>query len=372
MSDAGGAGRAVLRGARRVVLKIGSRLLAEDTEGRVRALAADIAALHARGLRCVLVSLGAIALGMERLGWRERPRSIPLLQASAAVGQGRLMHNYDRAFASHGLAVGQVLLTHEDLSDRARFLNARRALGALFDHGAVPIINENDTVATAEIKLGDNDQLAALTVNLVEADALLLLTDVAGLLDGQGNVVVEVKDIDAEAAPLAGASRSDGVGSGGMSSKVRAAKIAGRFGVPTVVAPGREPRAPVRVLGGEPLGTLFLPTPRAQAIGSRKHWIAYAQKPSAAVVVDEGARRALVEAKRSLLPSGIREVRGRFGLGEAVSILDAGGAEFARGLAGYASEEVERIRGRKSSEIEELLGWKGCDEVIHRDDLVIL
>jgi len=364
--------RKALAAARRVVIKIGSRLLAEDPPARVAALAAEVAQLRGRGIACVLVSSGAIALGLSRLGRTERPHAIPLLQATAAVGQGHLMQHYDRAFAEHGLAAGQVLLTHQDLADRSRFLNARHALGALLAMGAVPVINENDTVAVEEIKFGDNDQLAALVTNLVEADALIILTDVAGLLDGAGQVVSEVTDVDQQAAPLAGRTEAGGIGSGGMASKVRAARAAARFGVPTVVAPGREPSPVARVLFGEPLGTLFLPTPRAQALGSRKHWIAYALKPAGALVVDEGARRALVESKRSLLPSGVREVRGRFELGEAVSVVGPDGSEFARGLCGYSADEVERIRGKKTADIEAVLGYKYFDEVIHRDDLVIL
>jgi glutamate 5-kinase len=364
--------RRQLAAARRAVVKIGSRLLSEGAEARVVELVAEIAALRARGVECVLVSSGAIALGMSRLELEERPRAIPLLQATAAVGQGHLMQHYDRAFAQHGLAAGQVLLTHDDLADRARFLNARHALGGLLGYGAVPVINENDTVAVEEIKFGDNDQLAALTTNLVEAEALVILTDVAGLLDAQGQVVPEVTDIDGQAVPLAGGATSGGVGRGGMASKVQAARVAGRFGVPTVVAPGREPRVLERVLSGEPIGTLFQPTARAERLGSRKHWIAYALKPAGSLQVDEGARRALVEGKRSLLPSGIRAVNGRFGLGEAVSVLDPEGAEFARGLAGYSADEIERIRGRKTADIEAILGYKYFDEVIHRDDLVVL
>jgi glutamate 5-kinase len=356
---------------KRIVVKIGSRLLAEDAEARVRNLVAQIAAQRARGISCVLVSSGAIALGVRRLGLGERPHAIPHLQATAAVGQGHLMHYYDRAFAEHGLAAGQVLLTHDDLSDRARFLNARHALLGLLEYGAIPVINENDTVAVEEIKFGDNDELAALVTNLVEAELLVILTDVGGLLDANGSVIPEVTDIDSQAAPVAGGSQS-GVGRGGMASKVKAARVAAKFGCATVVASGREPEVLRRVLGGEPLGTVFVPTPRAQALGSRKHWIAYALKPAGTLVVDDGARKALVENKRSLLPSGVREVKGRFGLGDAVSVATLDGKEFARGLCGYSAEEVEKIRGRRTTDIESVLGYKYFDEVIHRDDLVIL
>jgi glutamate 5-kinase len=364
-------GRAVLSAARRVVVKIGSRLLAEDPVGRISALAAEAATLRDRKIRCVIVSSGAIALGMKRLQLESRPTTMPQLQAAAAIGQGHLMQHYDRAFAEHGLAVGQMLLTHDDFGDRGRFLTARHTLGALVDYGAVPIINENDTVAIEEIKFGDNDQLAALVTNLVEAEALIILTDVAGLLDRSGALIPEVDDPDAF-TKLAGGSEKGGVGTGGMASKLAAAKIARRFGTTTVIVSGREPNAIARVMAGEALGTLFKPSPQAQALGSRKHWIAYALKPMGSIVVDDGARRALVDNHRSLLPSGIQLVRGVFGPGALVSVVGSDGAEFARGLVGYSADEIERIRGRKAREIATVLGYRYVDEVIHRDDLVIL
>jgi glutamate 5-kinase len=363
--------RAALTAARRVVVKIGSRLLAENADGRVHALVDDVVAAHKRGVRCVLVSSGAIALGVGRLGLGERPTTIPHLQAIAAVGQGHLMQHYDRAFAAHGMAAGQVLLTHQDLGERENFLNARHALAALLEYGAVPIINENDAVSVEEIKSGDNDQLSGLVTNLVEAEALVILTDVAGLLDKNSAVVPEITDIDGQAVPLV-TSATSGVGRGGMSSKLHAARVAARFGVPTVVAPGREPQVLTRVLAGEVLGTLFVPPPRTQALGARKHWIAYALKSAGTLVVDDGARRALIEGKRSLLPSGIREVRGTFGVGDAVGVVGSDDREFARGLAGYSAADLTRIAGRKTADIASVLGYKYYDEVIHRDDLVIL
>jgi glutamate 5-kinase len=374
VSAAGEDPRGALARARRVVIKVGSRLISEDPAGRTAAIAAEIAGLRRDlELECVVVSSGAIALGRQILDMHERPHELPRLQAVAAIGQGRLLQTWERAFAAHHLAVGQVLLTHDDVSDRSRFLSARHALFALLELGAVPVINENDTVATDEIKFGDNDRLAALVCNLVGADALVMLTDVDGLHDAHpregGHRIPLVRNVDREAVPVAGGT-SGGTGSGGMASKVQAAKIAGRSGVVTVVAPGRYADVVTRVLAGDDLGTLFLPS--EERLASRKHWIAFAVRPSGAVVVDAGARAALVERRKSLLPSGVREVRGRFAAGDPVSVLAEDGSEFARGLTAYTSDEVERIRGKRSGEIELILGYKNLDEIIHRDDLVIL
>ncbi|MBI4511463.1 MAG: glutamate 5-kinase [Deltaproteobacteria bacterium] len=361
--------------ARRVVVKIGSRLLRESPVGRPAAIADEIAALRKeRGLEATVVSSGAIALGMRVMGLAKRPDELPRLQATAAVGQGQLMQNWERAFGAHGIPVGQVLLTHDDVAERERFLSARHALRALHEFGAVPIINENDTVAVEEIKFGDNDRLAALACNLVSADALILLTDVDGLHDADpragGKRIPLVVDIDREAFPVAGGAAQGGVGTGGMASKVQAAKIAARSGVPTVVAPGGKPGVVREILEGGDLGTLFVPT--SAKLASRKHWIAFAQRPSGAVIVDEGARKALAEHGKSLLPSGIIEVRGSFSMGEAISVVGGDGVEFARGLARYGSDEIDRIRGKRSTDIEQVLGYKYLDEVIHRDDLVLL
>jgi glutamate 5-kinase len=329
-------------------------------------------------VQAVIVTSGAIALGVARLNLSERPKTMPGLQAAAAVGQGRLIHVYERALAAHGLACGQVLLTHDDVRDRRRYLNARHALVELMRMGAVPVINENDTVSVDEIKFGDNDRLAALVTSIVEADALVILTDVAGLYDGdpaQGaKLIPEVRDIDAEARPIAGSTRAGGVGTGGMASKVEAARVAGKFGVITVVASGRLPRPVSTILDpgreGAPEGTVFWP--QVSRLQSRKHWIAYALRPAGALVVDAGAKRALVEGKKSLLPSGVKAVRGRFGTGESVSVVDDGGQEFARGLCGFDSDEMEQIAGKRSGELEPILGYRTVEEAIHRDDLVLL
>jgi glutamate 5-kinase len=360
--------------ARRVVVKIGSRLLAESPAGRPAAIADQIAALRARDVEVLIVSSGAIALGVRRLRLPGRPHELPALQAAAAVGQSRLMQHWEHAFAVHDLAIGQVLVTHDDLGDRRRFLSARLTLRALLDHGVVPIINENDTVATEEIKFGDNDQLAALVVNLIGADALVILTDVEGVRDAAGVRIPIVHDIDREAAPVATGS-TGGVGSGGMASKVGAARIVTRTGVPAVVAPGREPDVLPRVLAGADLGTLFVPG--AGVLSARKHWIAYGAKPAGRLLIDEGAARALREHGKSLLPAGVLAVEGEFDLGDTVGVVAAGasgtaGVEIARGLTAYPAADLRKISGLQSAAIEATLGYKGIDEAIHRDDLVIL
>ena len=365
--------RSELAAARRVVVKIGSRLLAEDVDKMVGVLAGEARVLADRGVQTVIVTSGAIALGVRRLGLAERPRTMPGLQAAAAVGQGRLIHVYERALEAHGLNSGQVLLTHDDVRDRRRYLNARHALGELLRLGAVPVINENDTVSVDEIKFGDNDQLAALVTSLVEPDALVILTDVDGLHDGNpaegARLLSEVHDIDREARPVAGGSAS-GVGTGGMASKVEAARVAGRFGVVTLVASGRRDRPVSSLLDGADAGTVFWPS--VTRLQSRKHWIAYALKPAGTLVVDAGARRALEQGGKSLLPSGIRRVDGHFGAGEPVRVADESGAEFARGLCAFDSAEIEKIAGKRSADVEALLGYRAVEEVIHRDDLVLL
>jgi glutamate 5-kinase len=365
--------RADLKTAERVIIKIGSRLLAEDTDARVGALAAESKLLRDRGVDVVIVTSGAIALGWRRLGYAEKPRHIPELQAAAAVGQGHLIHAWQRALAAHGLAAGQVLLTHDDVRNRRRYLNARLAFAELLRAGAVPVVNENDTVSVDEIKFGDNDRLAALCTSLVAADALVILTDVAGLYDGDpaagARLIPEVHDIDRQAVAVAGGS-SSGFGTGGMASKVQAANIAGRFGVVTVVASGRRDRPVSTILDGSDDGTVFWPS--VSRLQSRKHWIAYALKPTGTVVVDAGARRALVDGGKSLLPSGVRRVDGKFGSGDPVRVVDDSGTEFARGLCAFDADEVERIAGKRSSEIAGILGYAAVEEVIHRDDLVLL
>ena len=360
--------RESLTSARRVVVKIGSRLLAEAPASLPARLADQIVEVRRRGVECVVVSSGAIALGMRRLGLAQRPTELPALQAAAAVGQSRLMQHWEHAFAAHEVEIGQVLVTHDDLGDRRRFLSARLTLRALLDHGVVPIINENDTVASEEIKLGDNDQLSALVCNLVSADALVMLTDVEGVRDAAGVRIPIVRDIDREAVPVAGGSTS-GVVSGGMASKVGSARMVTRAGAAAVVAPGRESDVVIRVLAGADVGTLFV---ASSGMSARKHWIAYGPRPAGRLAVDDGAVAALRDKLASLLPAGILAVHGEFELGDTVSITTRDGAEFARGLAAYPASDLRKIRGLQSAAIEATLGYKSIDEAIHRDDLVIL
>lgn len=364
---------------RRVVIKVGSRVLT-DENGELdydvlRQICADIAGLRKQGVEVVLVSSGAVAAGRSALGMTERPRTIPQKQAAAAVGQTRLMRAYEEAFAPFKLVVGQILLTADDLASRQRFLNARATLDALLGAGAVPVINENDTVAVDEIKFGDNDNLSALVTNLAEAGLLLILTDIEGFYsadprtDPGARLVPLVRGVTREIERAAGGSGSS-VGTGGMATKVAAAKKAGKNGVPTIMACGKRAGVIASAVAGDEIGTLFLPG--GEGLNRRKHWIAYTLRPSGRLVVDAGARRALLEKGTSLLPSGVTAVEGRFERGSCVRICDMEGREIARGLADYGSEEISRLAGHKSCEIEALLGYRYGDELVHRDNLVLM
>ena len=361
--------RAAMGKARRIVVKIGSRsLIGDRAHERLRDLAEEIARQRRADRQVVVVSSGAIALGVERLGLDGRPRSIARLQAAASAGQSRLMQAYDQAFAAHDIPVAQVLLTHADMADRDRYLNARAAIDALLELDAVPVINENDAVAVEEIRFGDNDQLAAMVATLVGADVLILLTDVEGLLDGAGERVGLVTDVSA-ARSLVRAGPSD-VGTGGMASKLDAAHRATRRGVSVVIASAVATGVIGATLSGEDVGTLCLPA--GVGLASRKHWIAYTLKPAGAIIVDPGAAAALSAGKKSLLPAGVVGIRGGFGVGDAVTIVDSEGTELARGLARYGFEDVARLAGAKTHEIEDRLGHNGGDEIVHRDDMVVL
>ena len=363
---------------RRLVVKVGTGLVTEPGAGasptRIGALARDIAAVR-EGRRIVLVTSGAIATGMARLRLTERPRSIPEKQAAAAVGQSALMERYEAAFAQHGVHVGQVLLTAQDISDRARYLNAKNTLLALLRFGVIPIVNENDTVAVEEIKVGDNDNLSALVASLIDADLLVLLTDVDGLysadptVDAGARKLERVEAITDEITKLA-RHRADGVSVGGMATKLQAARKAAASGVPMVIASGREPGVLARILAGESVGTYF--APRTERLAARKRWIAFAVPPQGRLTVDAGALAALTRHKKSLLPAGVVEVEGDFTSGEVVAVHGAGGREFARGVVNFDAEELRKIRGARTNEIEARLGYKSFDEVIHRDNLVIL
>jgi len=353
--------RASLRRARRVVLKIGSKTLAADREVYAR-LARELSALHQEGRDFVLVSSGAIALGVSKLGLKERPREMAWLQAAAAAGQSVLMQRYEEAFGEVKMPVAQVLLTHADLADRHRDNNARAALGALLSAGALPIINENDTVAVDEIRFGDNDQLASMVVPLVEADLLILLSDVEGLLDGEKRRVPLVRDVEREARPLAGPSVS-GVGTGGMASKIEAARKATLAGASVVIADARVDGIVSAVLRGDDVGTLF--TPAAQRLGARRHWIAFTLRPQGALLLDRGASEAVRLRGKSLLAVGILGVRGDFRAGDAVSLVDIEGNELGRGLARLSASDAAAAAGRRRDEGEEEV------VAVHRDDMVV-
>lgn len=362
MASDSGEARSRLGRARRIVVKIGSKSLAGDAWDR---LAAEVAAVRDGGKRSVVVvSSGAIALGVQKLGLKARPKEMAWLQAAAAAGQSVLMQRYEEAFGKLGIAVAQVLLTHADLADRARTNNARNALAALLEVGAVPIINENDAVAVDEIKFGDNDQLASMVTPLCEAEVLLLLSDVEGLLDKEGRRVPFVRSVAREARPLAGGSTS-GVGTGGMASKVEAARRATLAGADVVIAAAREPSIITRVLSGEDVGTVFAAVP--QRLSARKHWIAYTLRPRGALLVDRGAAEAVCGQSKSLLAVGVLGVRGTFMPGDAVALVDPEGAEIARGLSRVSAGDAARLAGRRREDEDE------TDEVlVHRDDLVVL
>jgi glutamate 5-kinase len=370
--------RAILARTRRVLVKIGSGVLSGPDgldRARIEALAGEIADLHAAGREVVVVTSGAVAAGVARLGIGQRPRTIPHKQAAAAVGQIGVMALYEAAFAARGIRVAQVLLTRDDLSNRRRYLNAKHAMRALLDWRVVPIVNENDTVVVDEIKLGDNDNLSALVATLVEADLLVILSDVSGLhtADPRRTADAALVSLVDEVTPAHEAMAGAGgpLGTGGMATKLAAAKKASAAGIPTLIADGTRPGVLATVMDpAAEIGTLVLPV--NDRLASRKHWIAHALKPGGTLVVDDGARRAITAQGRSLLPSGLREVRGSFRAGACVHCLGLDGREFARGLVSYGAAELEQIKGRHSREIESALGYKVSDEIIHRDDLVVL
>jgi glutamate 5-kinase len=364
---------------RRVAVKVGSATVT-GTKGLDRAmihrLSDQIAELRGRSPRIdiLVVSSGAIASGMYRMGLAERPRSIPHKQAVAAVGQGALMEAWEAAFDKYDLLVAQVLLTSEDLANRRRYLNARNTLETLLGWGITPIINENDTVVVEEIKFGDNDNLSALIAGLVGADLVINLTDIDGLYncnprrDASARLIPVVNRIDrtilACAAPEPGS-----VGTGGMFSKVNAARKCLALGIPMIIAPGKQRDVLLRLFAGEELGTMFVP--RKRSWSGKKVWLANLPKPAGEIALDEGAAAALIEQGRSLLPIGIREVRGVFGVGAPVRCLDREGNVIGIGLTNYKSTEIDAIKGRHSDEIEGLIGYKHSDEVIHRDNFVL-
>ena len=369
----------VVKHAHRIVVKVGSSLVTADGRGLDHAAlsrwAEQIAALTAQGKEVVLVSSGAIAEGIARLGWKKRPKAVNELQAAAAVGQMGLVQAYESIFRAHHLHAAQVLLTHEDLADRTRYLNARTTLRTLLELRVVPIINENDTVATDEIRLGDNDTLGALVTNLIEADCLIILTDQPGLYtadprkDPQATLVMDAHAGDPELERMAGGAGSS-VGTGGMLTKILAAKRAARSGAHTVICSGREARVLLRLAAGEAIGSQLVA--RQAPLAARRQWLADHLQLRGGVVLDDGAVRALREDGKSLLPVGVKGVTGEFERGEVVAVVDPSGREIARGLINYSASEARRIAGKASSAIEAELGYMDEPELIHRDNLVVL
>ena len=370
----------VLTQAKRIVVKIGSSLVSSREAGlepdRIDRLAEDLAALRAAGRDVLVVSSGAIVSGIKKLSLKEYPKSLPVKQAAAAVGQSRLMWAYEKSFERLGIKVAQILLTHHDLADRRRFLNARHTLAALIEFQVIPIINENDTVAVDEIRVGDNDTLAAEVAHLVDADLLVILSDIDGLFteDPRKNPSAELIPLIAEITDdierRAGISTTFG-STGGMATKVRAAKIVGEYGVATLIVNGQtKGLLPHILLGNNPGGSLFLP--KARRMNSRKHWIGYTLRARGAISLDQGAVDALTKRGKSLLASGIVTVTGSFEAGDPISCLDPDGKEFAKGLVNCSSDTLMKIKGLKTAEIQQRLGPQEYEEVIHRDNLVIL
>jgi len=367
----------ILRPVKRLVVKVGSGVLTLQDGLNLQVmcdLAEDIIRLRKAGKEVILVSSGAIASGLRKIGMKTRPASVSQQQAMAAVGQCNLIHVWENSFERHGQKVAQILLTRDDLTHRRRYLNARNTMFALLGWNVLPIINENDTVVVDEIKFGDNDNLSAMVTNLTESHLLINLTDIGGLYDKDPRahedahlirVVGQVsREIMKHASSIPGF-----LGTGGMASKIRAAEKVSHGGVPCIIANGLRPGILGRIFAGEEEGTLFLP--RDIPLCSRKHWIAFTKAPKGALVIDDGARKAILQNGKSLLPSGIREVQGRFSLGDKVAVLDGNGHELAVGMVNYHSGDIRKIRGLKSREIEAALGFKHDDEVIHRDNLVL-
>ena len=364
---------------KRIVIKVGSQILTGSDQNLDRTfmetLALQIATARQQGLEILIVSSGAIAAGRGALGLTDRPKTIPEKQAAAAIGQTRLMRAYEDAFAPHGINVAQLLLTRGDLADRTRHLNARATMETLLECGVVPVINENDTVAVDEIKFGDNDNLSALVTSLVDAGLLIILTDIDGLYDAdprqhpQARLIPLVKAVTKELELAAGGSVST-VGTGGMVTKLAAAKKAGKSGAATLIVNGRAPQIILRAIGGEETGTLVLAS--KESLTRRKHWIAFTLRPQGRITVDSGAARVLRQDGRSLLPSGVVAVEGEFERGACVRICEQGGAEFARGIVDYSGSEAAKLAGCNSSHIEEILGYRYGDEIVHRDNLVLL
>ncbi|MBM4271533.1 MAG: glutamate 5-kinase [Deltaproteobacteria bacterium] len=368
----------ILANVKKVLVKIGSAVLTGE-EGLdlniIEQLVDEIAQLTKQGYQIVIVTSGAIASGKHRMGITGRLKSMPQKQAAAAIGQSRLMRVYSNAFGKYGIYVAQILLTMSDLTDRKRYLNVGNTLSTLIDWGVIPVINENDTVAVDEIKFGDNDHLAAMLTNIIDAHLLINLTSTEGLYDRnpsegkKAKLITLVKEFTEEIESAATNDTSP-VGLGGMKSKVIAAKKVVASGIPCIIAPGKKKGVLLDIFAGKEIGTLFLPT--SDHMSSRKYWIAFTLRARGKLFVDEGAKTALVEEGKSLLPSGIVSVEGEFGIGDAVTCVDMEGNPVAKGLINYTAADVKKIMGLKTSKIEQVLGYKDYDEIIHRDNLALL
>ena len=367
----------LLSNVKRAVVKVGSGVLTRRNGLNLNViddLTTDICVLRKKGIEIILVSSGAIAAGLRKLGLSKRPESLSHKQALAAMGQSNLIRAYEEAFAEHGAKAAQILLTRDDLTHRGRYLNARNTLFSLLSWKIIPIINENDTVAVEEIKFGDNDNLSAMVANLTESQLMLNLTNIDGLYDKDPKIAPEAKlipvidKVDRKIARFAGTIPGF-LGTGGMASKVTAAKKLSFGGIPTIIANGLTPGILRDVFSGKETGTLFLPS--EASLCSRKLWIAFTKSPKGEIIIDHGAERAIVNNGKSLLPSGIKEIRGRFTVGDSVVLLSDKGDEVAIGIANYPSADLKKIKGVKSFEIQSILGYKHDDEVIHRDNLIL-
>ena len=371
--------KTILRSHNKVVVKIGTNLLADKVKGinleRIDEIARSVARLKSLGNRIVIVSSGAIGAGVAALKLKERPKTIPEKQATSAIGQPLLMEAYENAFRKHDCTIAQILLTKDDFVNRMRYLNAKNTFPVLFDQGVVPIINENDTVAVEEIKLGDNDNLSALVANLIEADLLVILSDIDGLFsddptkNSTAQLIPVVEKISGQIEKLAKTSRTE-LSTGGMITKIQAAKRCVSAGIAMIIANGKNPGVLEEIFSGTFKGTLFLPA--ENKLNMRKKWIGFVSSAKGYVRVDDGAKFALLKKQKSLLPSGIIEVHGEFKANETISILDLNSKVIAKGVTGFSSIDLMKIKGKKTIEIERILNRKSHDEVIHRDNLVII
>ncbi|MBN1398017.1 MAG: glutamate 5-kinase [Bacteroidetes bacterium] len=371
--------KSILHSGNRIVVKIGTNLLADKEKGinpeRMNEIAKSVSSLHRLGKQVVLVSSGAIGAGVAALKLRVRPKTIPEKQATAAIGQPLLMEAYENAFRAQKCTVAQILLTKDDFTNRARYVNAKNTFLTLLEKGVVPIINENDTVAVEEIKLGDNDNLSALVANLVEADLLIILSDIDGLFSDDpaknqhAELIPIVEKITPEIETLAKSSKTE-LSTGGMITKIQAAKRCVSAGIAMIITNGKNPKALPEILTGDFKGTLFLPAQKR--LNVRKKWIGFVSHSNGHIVVDDGAKSALLKRQKSLLPSGILEVHGEFKAHDTISVRDTKGMEIAKGVTGFSSADIVKIKGKKTGDIEKILNSKSCGEVIHRDNLVLI